>query len=81
MVEVGVSQNDRVNAGRRHRRGLPVALPPFLGALEHAAIDEHLKSGFTAPVSRGVDQVLGTGDRTRRAQKLDVCQEFLLNNI
>ena len=58
MVEVGVSQDDSVNAGRRHRRGLPVAQPPFLGSLEHAAIDEHLKSGFTAPVSRGVDQVL-----------------------
>ncbi len=48
VIEMRVGQNDRVDAGCRNRRGLPVALPPFLGALEHAAIDEHLKTSFAA---------------------------------
>ena len=50
VVEVRMGQDHRIDAGCWHRRGLPVAQPPFLGSLEHAAIDQHLKSGFAVPV-------------------------------
>ena len=43
-----MGQNNGVNPACRDRRTLPVALPPFLGALEHAAIDQNLKPGVPA---------------------------------
>ena len=75
VIEVRVGQNHRINAGRRHRRRLPVAQPPLLRALEHAAIDEGLEAVVAVRVRTGVDQVLGAGHGTRRAEKLDVGQE------
>src|SRR5450755_1174274 len=50
VVEMRVGQHHRVNTGRRYRGWLPVALPPFLGALKHSAINEHLKPGFSIRV-------------------------------
>jgi hypothetical protein len=72
VVEVSVGQDHRVNAGCRHRCGLPVALPPFLGALEHATIDKHLKAGFSVDFRTCVEQMLGAGHGPSRAEKLDV---------
>jgi hypothetical protein len=70
-----MSQNHRLDAGGRNRRRLPVAQPPLLGSLEHAAIDQNLETGFSFRIGTGIDQMLRTGDRARRTEKLDVCQE------
>src|SRR6266478_7486445 len=80
VVEVRVGQNYGVNAACRDRHRLPVALSPLLRALEHAAIDEHLKpgvpAGVRAGIRTGVDQVLRAGNGASRAPKLYVGQIF-----
>ena len=76
VVKMRVGQNHRVNSCRRNRHWMPVALPPFLGSLEHAAIDEHLKPRFAARIRTGVDQMLRACNGARRAEKLNVGQEF-----
>ena len=55
VVDVGVGEHDRVDAGRRDGEALPVALPQLLQALEEAAVDEH-------PTGGRVEQEAGAGD-------------------
>ena len=56
MVEVGVSQDDSVkDLELWHRRGLPVAQPPFLNMPQSIST---WNPSFTAPIRGGVDEVL-----------------------
>src|SRR5207253_8956468 len=63
MIQVRVRQQDRVDLARRVGERHAVADHIVRAALEHAAVDEH-----AGPV--GLEQVLRTRHRPRRAQKL-----------
>ena len=52
----------------------PVALAPVFSPLKQAAIDQRLKPVLARWIARRVDQMFGTGNRARGAQKLDVGQ-------
>ena len=56
-------------------RVLPVPLAPLLLSLEESAIEQRLKATLPFSVSRRIDEVLGAGDRSRRAEELDVGHE------
>src|SRR4029077_12562688 len=73
VIEVSVCQNDCVDFFGGHRSITPVALAPFFRPLEQSAIDENLEAGLASVVSR-VDEMLGAGDGSCRAEKLDVGQ-------
>src|ERR1700733_3491926 len=77
MIEVRVSQNDRINCARRNRRVLPVAFAPFFLSLKESAVDKNAKSGGVVYVVSCADKVLRTGHSAGRAEKLDVGQGFL----
>jgi hypothetical protein len=72
-----VVQNDRVNIICRDRQRLPVAFPPFLGALKHSAVNQQLKSTFSARIRTRIYEMLGTGNCAGGAQELNVSQCFL----
>ena len=75
MIEVRMGENYRIDAGGRDGRILPITLSPFLGALEHAAINERLKAGFTANIRTGIDQMFRAGNSASCAKKSNVGQE------
>ena len=75
-----VRQDDRIDLSCRHRRVLPVALAPLLLTLEEPAIDEYLKTVLSTAIRSDVDQVFGTSDGARSAQKLDIGQRSSSNN-
>ena len=58
VVQVRMRQDHGLNARRRNRQWLPVALAPFLLPLEQPAVHQHLRA-----VLARVDQVLGAGHR------------------
>ena len=62
VVDVGVREYDRVEAGELDRRRRPVSLAQSFHALEQSAVDEH--SGGLS-----LNEVLRTGNRARRAEK------------
>jgi hypothetical protein len=64
VVQVGMGQDDRVNAGRLHRQRRPVAQAQRLVALKQSAIDQHLRGALLQQVFRACD---GVGS----AQKLE----------
>src|SRR5579871_4014220 len=73
MIEVRVRQDHRINCLCRDRRVAPVTLPPFFRPLKQSAVDEYLQPALAGRVTC-VDQMLGTGHRTRSTKKLDVSQ-------
>ena len=74
MIQMRVRQDDGIDLARRNRQLFPVALTPFLLALEQTAIDEDLNSLFAVAIKRSVDEMLRSGHRPGCAQKLDVRQ-------
>ena len=70
-----MGENDGVNLTRRNGQIGPVALTPFLLALEKAAIDENLKTFLPSTIDAGIDQVLGAGDDAGSTQELKIGQE------
>ena len=61
VIEVSVGEDDRINLPRRYGQVSPIALPPFLLALEETAIDKHLNA-LSARWAVGIDEVLRSGD-------------------
>jgi hypothetical protein len=66
MIEVRMRKDDGINLARRYGQISPVALPPFLLALEKTAIDQHLNA-LLACWAIGVDKVLRPGNYARCA--------------
>ncbi|MCU0272382.1 MAG: hypothetical protein MUE34_04035 [Acidimicrobiales bacterium] len=64
VVDVGVGQDDGVEAPRRHREGLPVALPQLLEPLEEATVDQD-------PGPTGVDEEPAARHRAGAAEERD----------
>lgn len=62
MVQVRMSQNDHVDAGRLDRQRLPIAQPQVLEPLKQSAIDQN-------PPTVDLEQVLGAGDRAGGAEE------------
>src|ERR1700686_685990 len=75
MVQMCVRENDRVDLLGRNRRISPVALAPLFRPLKKTAVHENLEAALAGWIS-GVDQMLRSGNGSRRAQKLDVGQAF-----
>ena len=73
MIEVRVGEDHRVDFLRGNWSVPPVALAPLFWPLKKATINQHLKAVLAGRIS-SIDQVLGTGDRTRRAEELNVGQ-------
>jgi len=72
---VSMGENDCIDFFCGNRSVLPVALTPFLLALEKAAIDENLKTFLPSTIDAGIDQVLGAGDDAGSTQELKIGQE------
>ena len=64
VIEVRVRQHDRLDARRRHRQVLPVALAQLLQALEQPRVDHDARAV-------GVDEVLRARDGAGGAEKRD----------
>ena len=62
MIEMGVREDNRVDAAGGKRQRLPVAFAQFLQALEEAAVDENAHAG-------GVEKVFRAGYRARGAEE------------
>ena len=69
-----MGQDDRINFVSGDRCVLPVPFAPFLLALEHPAINQHLDSFFPIAVGRCVNQMFRTGHCPGRAKKLYIGQ-------
>ncbi len=73
---MGVGQDDGMDGTRRNGQFRPVLKPPFLLSLEEAAIDQQLEAAacgfFCRRLLGHVDEVFGTCDGTRSAEKLNV---------
>ena len=65
MIDVGMGQHDGVDALGQDGERVPVALPVFLEALEHPAVDED--SGVV-----GRDQESAPGDRAGGPEEPEV---------
>ena len=53
MVKMCVGEHEGVNFAGRDGRILPVALAPFLGALEQAAVNQGLEAVLAAGIRAG----------------------------
>ena len=65
MVDVGVTEQHRIEPGGVEAEGVAVALVAFLAPLDHPAVEQD-------PPARVLDQVAGTRDLASRAVKADV---------
>lgn len=64
MVEMRVSQNDRIKGARIKRRCRPISFPQHLIALEETAIHENTPAIM-------LDEILRAGDTSRCAKKTE----------
>ena len=73
MVKMRVGQHDRRDRRRVDGQRLPVALAQLFQSLEQTAVDED-------PVSVDLQQVLGAGDGSGRAEERQRRHFFTLRN-
>src|SRR5208337_3234424 len=79
VIDVRMGQDDGVDRGRWHRKVLPIALAPFLLALEQPTIHQDLETSRAVVVH--VDQVLRAGNNSGRAKKLNIAQSVLASRL
>src|SRR5579884_217656 len=72
MIEMSMGKNNGVDGACRNGQVLPIVLTPLFLPLKEAAIYQNLNTIARAAITRGVDEVLGTGDPASCSQKLNV---------
>src|SRR5579863_3661754 len=76
VIQMRVRQDYRVEHAGRHWQVLPVALAPLLLPLKQPAVDQYLK--WSRVIAVNVNEMFGSGNDTRSAEKLDIAQSILL---